>query len=506
VAVAIVVIPQSLAYAEIAGLPPARGLLAAALPPLAAALVASSPHLQTGPVAMTSLLTFGALSAIAEPGTAEYVGLAALLALVVGAVRLLIGIAHAGVVSHFLSHPVLSGFTSAAALLIIASQIPTLLGADAPDGRLLARAAWSLAHPAAWEPFSAILGVAVAVLVFGGRRIHPLLPAVPIAVAAGLAAAAVAGDGHPIVGDLPGGFPQLSLAVPWSRLPELLVPGAVIALVGFAEAAAISVVFSTQDRMSWNADREFAGQGLANLAAGISGAFPVGGSFSRSMINRVSGSRTRWSGAITGAAVLAFLPFAGVLEPLPRAVLGGIVVGAVLPLLRPQDLVWIYRHSRAQGLVGIGTFALTLALSPRIDQAVLLGIGLGVAVHLMRELKVSITTSIDGDTLRVHPGGVLYFASAHRIRETLLEHIATNPQADRLIIDLEGVGRLDYTGAAILRGLADQAQDAGLTVELTGVTPTLRRIVDSVWHDNPPPANSITAILRRFQRFGRSRN
>jgi SulP family sulfate permease len=501
VAVAIVVIPQSLAYAEIAGLPPARGLLAAALPPLAASLVASSPYLQAGPVATTSLLTFGALSGMAPIGSPEYIGLAALLALVVGVIRFGIGIAKAGVVSHFLSHPVLSGFTSAAALLIVASQIPALLGAAAPDGKLLVRAAWSIGHPAEWDLFATALGLSVVVLIVAGRRIHPLFPAVPISVIAGITAASLIAGDHSIVGDLPTGFPALSLSLPWSRLPGLLVPGAVVALVGFAEATAIAITFSTQDRTRWDANREFAGQGLANFASGIAGAFPVGASFSRSSLNRISGARTRWSGAITGAAVLCFLPFTGLLEPLPTAVLGGIVIGAVLPLFRPQDLIWIYRHSRAQGLVGIGTFTLTLVLSPRIDQAVLLGIGLGVAVHLTRELRVSVTTSIEGTTLRVQPGGVLYFASAHRIQETLLEHIAANPQADRLIIDLTGVGRLDYTGAAILRQLADQAQHAGLTVELTGITQTLRRIVDSVWHDNPPPPNStMTRILRRFRR------
>jgi SulP family sulfate permease len=139
IGVAFVLIPQALAYADIVGVPPASGLYAATLPPIAAAIAASSPYLQTGPVAMTAFLTFGALGGLAEPGTAEYVGLAALLALVVGTLRLLIGLAGAGAVSYFISRPVLIGFTSAAALLIVASQLPAAVGSSPPSAGITRR-------------------------------------------------------------------------------------------------------------------------------------------------------------------------------------------------------------------------------------------------------------------------------------------------------------------------------------------------------------------------------
>lgn len=500
IAVAFILIPQALAYADIAGMPAANGLFAATLPPIAAALVASSPYLQTGPVAMTSLLTFGILSTLAAPGSPEYVGLAAVLALVVGVIRLLIGLVGAGVVSYFMSQPVLRGFTSAAALLIVSSQLPTALGSAPPDGHLLFRAGWSLAHPSSWHAAALAFAVAAVAVVALSSRIHPLFPGVALVVVIGLVVARASGFDGPAVGALPTDLPPFSLALPWSRLGDLLLPGVVIALVGFAEAAAIAMTYAARDRARWNADREFAGQGLANLTAGLFGGFPVGGSFGRSSINRLSGARTRWSGAITGLAVLAFLPAAGILERLPRSILAGIVIAAVAPLLRPAEMWRIFRYSPAQGTVGFATFGLTLALSPRIDEAVLIGIGMGVAVHLVRELRVDVDARTEGDTLYIRPAGVLYFGSANRLSEALLDEIARHPEAMRLVVDLSGIGRLDYTGAMALRSLADQARDAGMEVEVIGVTPPSRRIIDSVWHDRPGGLPGWRDLLKRARR------
>jgi SulP family sulfate permease len=500
IAVAFVLIPQALAYADIAGMPPAAGLFAATLPLVAAALVASSPYLQTGPVAMTALLTFGILSTLADPGSPEYIGLAALLALVVGAIRLLIGLVGAGVVSYFMSQPVLRGFTSAAALLIVSSQLPTALGVVPPEGHLLFRAGWALGHPSSWHGGALAFAVAAVIVVALSGRIHPLFPGVALVVVIGLVVARAAGFEGPAVGSLPSDLPPFSLALPWSRLGDLLLPGVVIALVGFAESAAIAMTYAARDRTPWNADREFAGQGLANVAAGLFGGFPVGGSFGRSSINRLSGARTRWSGAVSGLAVLAFLPFASVLDSLPRSILAGIVIAAVAPLVRPDDLWRIFRYSPAQGTVGFATFGLTLALAPRIDEAVLIGIGMGILVHLVRELRVDVDVRTDGDTLVIRPAGVLYFGSAHRLSEALLGEIARHPHSTRLVIDLAGVGRLDYTGAVALRSLGDQARDAGLDVDLVGVTRATHRIIDRVWYDRPAGLPRWRDLLKRARR------
>ena len=480
---AFVLIPQSLAYAELAGLPPHYGLYAAMLPPIAAALLAASPYLQTGPVALTSLLTLGALVPLVASGTAEYAALAALLALVVGVARLLVGLARAGWVAYLMSQPVLMGFTTAAAVLIISLQLPTALGLVPPEGSVMGRVWWVATHVSQWEVASVVLAVIAIVLVLGGRRIHQLFPGALVAVALGVAFSLLTGYMGPIVGDVPRGLPPFSLDLPWSSVPHLVVPGIVIALVGFAEPSAIARTYAAQDRTGWNPDREFLSQGVANLAAGISGAFPVGGSFSRTALNRLSGGKTRWSGAVTGLVVLAFMPFADVLAPLPKAVLAAIVIAAVVKLIAFPSLVRLYRYSPPQALVAWTTFGATVVLAPRIDQAVLIGVILAFLVHAWREQRVDVTTRLDGRVLCLEPKGVLFFASAPGLDTALLRELAAHPDVEALQIDLGGLGRIDYTGAVALKAVIHKAQQAGLRVELTRMPPHARRILGGVLGD-----------------------
>ena len=382
--VAMVLVPQSMAYAELAGLPPHLGLFASALPPILAALFASSPYLQTGPVALTSLLTFGVLAAgSAEVGTPDYVAMAALLAMLVGITRLLLGVLRLGVVTYLMRDPVVTGFTSAAAILILASQIPKALGVSAPDGGVLWQASWSLGHVDHWEIASVGVAATTALLVLAGRRVvHRLFPGALLAVAGGVVVSRITDYGGPVVGEVSTGLPDLSLDLPWGSTGSMLVGGVLIALVGFAEPASIARVFADEDRQRWSADREFVSQGVANMAASVSGAFPVGGSFSRSSLNRLAGARTRWSGLVTGAAVLTFLPFTDVLAPLPRATLGGVVIAAVVGLVRPVALVSMVRRSTTDALVAWTTFVATLTMAPRVERGVLVGILLSLAVGL----------------------------------------------------------------------------------------------------------------------------
>ena len=383
--VAMVLIPQSMAYAELAGLPSHIGLFASALPPILAALFASSPYLQTGPVALTSLLTFGALASLADPGSADYVALAALLALMVGVTRLLLGLFRLGVVTYLMRDPVVTGFTSAAAILILASQLPKALGTATPPGGVLWRAGWSLGHPGGWETASLAIAATTVLLVLAGRRVvHRMFPGALIAVGGGISVSRLTDYAGPMVGDVPTALPTLSLDLPWGSTGSLLVGGILIALVGFAEPASIARMFADEDGQRWSANREFVSQGVANLAAAVSGSFPVGGSFSRSSLNRLAGARTRWSGLVTGITVLVFLPFADVLAPLPRATLGGVVIAAVVGLVRPRRLLGMARISPADAFVAWVTFFATLALSPRVEQGVLVGILISLAVGLRR--------------------------------------------------------------------------------------------------------------------------
>jgi SulP family sulfate permease len=479
--VAVVLIPQSLAYAEIAGLPPYVGLYAAALPPIAAAFLASSRYLQTGPVAMTALLTFGALTPLAVAGSPEFIKLASLLALLVGIARIGIGLLRVGFIAYFMSQPVLVGFTSAAAILIVGSQLPTAFGVDASGGKIVSRAWWTVVHPGEWQLEAVALTAVVVLVIIGGRRLHRLFPGVLVAVLVGLGWGVLASYDGETVGSVPGGLPTLGLSLPWGSFIDLVIPAVVIALVGFAEAAAISRAFAAEERERWDPSREFISQGAANLAAAVSGAFPVGGSFSRSSVARMSGGRTRWTGAVAGIAVLAFIPVAGILDDLPVAVLAGIVVAAVARLVRLGDIVRIARYSVPQGLVAVATFSLTLVLAPRIDLGVLLGIGLGVAVHLLRELRFSVNSDLRDGVLHLQPVGVLYFGSTPALQEALLNELADHPDITKLVIGLGRLGRIDYTGALALRRVVLEAERAGLEVAIAGVPEHAERPITRIW-------------------------
>lgn len=384
VSVGLVLIPQSMAYAELAGLPAAVGLFAAALPPLLAAPFVSSPYLQTGPVALTSLLTFGALEGRAELESAAYVELAMMLALIVGLVRLGLGVARLGKLAYIMSPAVVLGFTTAAAVLITASQLPTIFDADPTTEGVLQRAFWSLTHPGSWR-FGALTFAAITLLfMLGGRRVHNLFPGVLVAVVLAAVASAAFDYGGATIGELPGGFVDLTFDMPWRSFGDLVVPGIVIAIVGYAEPASIARTFATEEGRAWDSSRELVGQGVANVAAAVSGSFPVGGSFSRSALNRFAGAVTPWSGAITGALVLAFLPFSPILEPLPRAVLGAVVFGAVFKLMQFGSLLRLWRESAWRATEASVTFAATLLTSPRVERGVLIGVGVSLALQLVR--------------------------------------------------------------------------------------------------------------------------
>lgn len=480
VSVALVLIPQSLAYAQLAGMPPERGLYAAGIPLLVAAPLASSPYLQTGPVAVTSLLSFGVLTTLAEPGSDQYVTLGLLLAVVVGAVRLAVGLLRAGVIAYLMSRPMLVGFIPAATLLILASQLPTALGADPSETGILEAAATALSEPGSWELASIAASIGVLVLMLGGRRLHQLFPGVLIAVGLAIVLSLAFGYEGSEVGSVDAGAPPLSLDLPWAELPSLLVGGAVIALVGFAEPASIARAFATEERMAWSPNREFVSQGAANVAAGLTGGFPIGGSFSRSSLNRMAGARTRWSGAVTGVAVLLFLPLAFVFSPLPTAVLGAIVIGAVAPLIRLPPIARLWRFSKPQFLVAAATFGSTLAFSPHIERGVLVGVGLSVLIHLWRELRIDAEVWVESDILHLRPSGVLWFAAAQDLQDKFLATLVEHSDVRGVALHLDGIGRLDVTGAFVVRTVLEEGARLGLETKLVGVQPREQRLIEGV--------------------------
>lgn len=480
--VALVGVPQSLAYAELAGMPPIVGLYAGAIPPIVAAIFASSPYLQTGPVAITALLTFGALSTAATPGSPEYVGLGLALALVVGVVRVLLGLLRGGWLAYLMSQPMLLGFVPAAAVLIASSQLTKALGAPPqPYDNEIVDAAVALTHPAQWSLAALAISGLTALIILGGRRLHALFPGVLVATVAGIAISALGYYPGPVVDNIPAGFPPFTLLmIPWGEVPGLLVSGVLIALIGFTEAASISRRFASEDRTRWSADREFISQGAANIAAAATGGMPCGGSFSRSSVNRMSGAATPLAGLVTGLTVLAFLPFASVLEPLPLAVLGTIVVVAVIGLMRFRPLIRIWRVSVPQAIIAWGTFLATVLLAPRLDIAVLIGVGLSIVVFLWRSLQMEIDVDVEDAALTFTPRGVLWFGTAQRLDTALIDALAEHPDASLLTIDLARLGRIDTTGALVLRSVIDQAHSAGLETTVRGVPPQSEQLTNRI--------------------------
>ncbi len=443
--VALLLIPQSLAYAQIAGMPPVTGLFASALPLIACAPFASSPFLQTGPVALTSLLTLAALQGAGfNSGDPDYVATGALLAVMVGGFRILFGLLRAGWVAYLVAQPVLTGFTSAAAVLILSSQLPRAVGNSTliPGSSTVGDAIWSVTHPATWQPAAIGLSMATLAIMIGGRRVHKLFPGVAIAVAVGLVYSTIVSDPGLVVGDpsgVPEGLPSISIDLPWRSAGALTIGALVIALIGFVEPSSIARVFAADDSTRWDADRELISQGVANLVSGLSGAFPVGGSFSRSSVNRLAGARTRWSGGITGMMVLAFLPFAGVLDPLPQAILGAVVVGAVAGLLNLRALVELGRTSPTDAVLAWSTWLATLWLAPNIQWAVLVGLGATVGAQLLRPVRVEPDTAGPGPSEnaehRVVVEGLLWLGSHGRFERRMTE-VVSDHSGHRIELDL----------------------------------------------------------------------
>lgn len=323
-------------------------------------------------------MTYGALQGIEDPFTAGFIELAALLALLVGAIRLILGILKLGKLANLLTDAVITGFTTGAAILIIFSQLPKSLGMEETTGGVLAAGWDSITNPDAWQLSAIIFSIATIIVIFGGRFLHRLFPGVLIAVVCGILISRAIDYSGPVVGELSGGFISLKFSFEWSFLASLLLPAIIIAIVGFAEPAAIARTFAKEDNSIWNPDKEFVSQGVANIAAAISNSFPVGGSFGRSSLNKIAGAESPWAGAITGAFVLAVLPLVSLLEELPSAILGATVIGAVVKLIKPLEFYKLIMDETQKGLIAAGTLIATLLTAPRIDRGILIGLVLSL--------------------------------------------------------------------------------------------------------------------------------
>jgi SulP family sulfate permease len=377
--VAVVAIPQSLAYAQLAGLPPHVGLYAALVPTIVAALFGASAQLSTGPVALTSLLTAASLSTLAAPGAPAYAALAVMLALGSGLLQAAAGFARLGRLIERLPAALMLGFVNAAALVIMLSQLPAMLGVAMPPGLGVPGAVAAIvAGLPRLAPATAAFGVAAFVALLALRRAWPRVPgALLVTVAAVAASAALGYEAHgAVVGSLPAGLPMPRWPAIDTQALTAMLPGmALIALVSFIEVTSSARVIASRTGVAWNVNQELVGQGFAKLAAAVFGAFPVSGSFSRSALNLSAGARSAWSSVFCALLVgLALLFATHALHALPQAVLAAVIVSAVVSLLTPRELVSMWRGSRGDAMVAWVTLAATLMSAPRIHYGLLAGL------------------------------------------------------------------------------------------------------------------------------------
>ena len=491
--VGMMVIPQGVAYAALAGMPLVTGIYASLLPALIAVLFSASTRLSVGPTALSCLLIAASLSGMAEPGSPQWVNLAVWLALLSGLLQVVLGLARFGWLLNVVSAPVLMGFTQAAAVLILLSQLRDLLGLPA-DWRA-AQLAQQL-HPSA-----ALFGIGSLVLLVLSRRLSPKLPAVVLVVlaAAGISwAIGFEAAGGAVVGALPAGMPQLYLPQwpGWQDFSRLLVPALVITLISFLETASSAKVDSQKGGQRWDQDQDLIGQGLAKLASGLSGAFPTSSSFSRSALNLYAGARTGWATIASVAVVLAALVwFTPLLHPVPQAVLAAIVVAAVMGLVKPAAFVQLWRVSRVEAVTAGVTFGVTVLSAPALYWGVIAGLLMSLSHFLYQRLHpriIEIGLHPDGSLRDRHlwhlpplaprlcalrMDGGLDFASANAFERAVLEHLAAHPDVRHVCVFALSINHIDATGVEMFGQLRKGLRERGICLHIAGMKLPVERVL-----------------------------
>ncbi|WIM05443.1 MAG: SulP family inorganic anion transporter [Candidatus Nitricoxidivorans perseverans] len=491
--VALVLVPQSMAYAQLAGLPAYYGLYAAFLPVMVAVLWGSSNQLGTGPVAVVSLLTASSLSVFAAPGSDEFVALAIMLALLVGVVQLALGVFKLGVIVNFLSHPVIVGFTNAAAMIIGLSQVNKLIGVPMGRSEHFIQDIWGVIQKTGDTHLPTLaMGVVAIAIMWAIRRKAPKLPGVLIAVAitttASWAMDFEAALGGKVVGGIPEGLPSLSLpTISWDKVGSLLSAAIVISLVGFMEAISIAKAIAARTKQRIDPNQELIGQGLANIVGAMSQAFPVSGSFSRSAVNINAGALTGMSSVFTGLFVLlTLLLLTPLLYHLPQAVLAAVIIMAVIGLINFDAVKHAWHANKHDGIAAVVTFIATLAAAPHLDNGIMVGAGLAIGLYLYRTMspRVAILGRYHDGTLRdarvhhlpasdvvtaVRFDGRLYFANVAYFEDAILEAVAENPKARHLLVVADGINEMDASGEEVMHHIVERLRGGGVTVAFSGL-------------------------------------
>ncbi|WP_075171688.1 SulP family inorganic anion transporter [Neptunomonas phycophila] len=504
--VTIMLIPQSLAYALLAGLPPEVGLYASILPLVAYAIFGTSRTLSVGPVAVVSLMTAAAVGNLALQGSDEYIAAAIILAFMSGLILLIMGFLKLGMLANFLSHPVISGFITASGLIIAASQLKHILGIKADGSNL-----WDLII----SLFSQLPSTNIPTLVIGcfatgflfwsrknlksyllnkgiGHALAEILAKAGPVLAIALTTLAAWGldlqqHGVQLVGAIPPGLPSLTLPqFDYNIWQELLVSAVLISIVGFVESVSVAQTLAAKRRQRISPNQELIGLGASNIAASISGGFPVTGGFSRSVVNFDAGAETPAAGAFTAIGIgLAALTLTPLLFFLPKATLAATIIVAVLSLVDMGALKRTWNFSRSDFFAMLATILLTLAEG--VELGIIAGVGLSILLHLYRTSKPhsAIVGRVPGTehfrnidrhhvetdnhilTLRVDES--LYFANARYLEDRVYDLVMSNPNIEHLILMCPAVNFIDASALESLEAINHRLNDSGVTLNLSEV-------------------------------------
>lgn len=488
ITVGLMLVPQGVAYAALAGMPLVTGIYASLVPALVAVLWGSSSRLSVGPTALTSLLIGASLTGLAEPGSAQWVALAAWMALLTGLLQLLLGVVRFGWLLNLVTSPVLSGFTQAAALLILTSQLPALTGLRVPLSELLASP--ELRHV---DFLGAGMGLGSIAALTLAKRFWPGFPAVIVVMGgAALASQALgyADHGGAVIGTLPAGLPHPYWpgALPWNTLGALIMPVLVVTLVSFLETASSAKVEHQDGGTRWNENQDLIAQGLAKISSGLCGSFATSSSFSRSAINLYAGARTGWATLFSCALVLiALLWLTPALYHVPQAVLAAVVVTAITGLIKPGLLPQLWRISRVEAVIGLLTFAVTLAAAPNLYWGVLAGLLVNLSHFLYQRLHpriIEVGLHPDGSLrdrhlwqlpplaphlLALRMDAELDFASSSALERTMAERMADSPRLAHVCLFAQPINRIDVTGVETFARLRALVQRHGCTLHISGL-------------------------------------
>ena len=490
VSIALVLVPQSMAYAQLAGLPPWIGLYAAFLSPIIAALFGSSRQLQNGPVAIISLMTAAALVPMQlEP--AAYIAMAAALALMVGVFQMVLGLLRLGILVDFLSHPVVIGFTNAAAIVIGSLQLGKLFGIDLDTGVHLYIVIGHLieAIPSQTHLPTLAMGLGSLAALVAMKHFAPKLPGILLVVAAATVIAWLTGydsAGGAVVGEVPSDLPGFAIpAVEWTRLSELIVPAMIIALLSFVEAFSVAKAIASKTRQRLSADQEMIGKGLANVVAGVFQGYAVSGSFSRTAVAFDAGARTGMTSIISGLIVgITLLFLTPLLYHLPLSTLAAVIIVAVAGLVKFEPFKHAWAVNPHDGWVALVVFVTTLATAPHLETGIFVGVILSLLLYLYRTMKphfAEVARDDDGvfrdaalyklntsDSMALYRyDGDLYFANAGYLEKRLLDAVADKPELRVLILDIEAVDQIDATGEDMLARISENFDAANIAFYLT---------------------------------------